>query len=328
VGLVSGGLDSLLALRIIRDLGVEVTAYRFVTPFFGWDLADGAPEMVRRYRQELGVALVVEPVWPEYLEVVRAPRYGYGKHLNPCLDCKLFMLRKAGEAMRRLGAAFVFTGEVLGQRPMSQRRDTMNLLERESGLRGRLVRPLSAQLFPPSLPEQEGILSREALHSFSGRSRTNQMELAARLGIRDYPTPAGGCRLTEEVYARRLGDLLRDGGAPRLGRVELLGTGRHLRLSPAATLVVGRNEAENLRIGERAGPADILLETPEVPGPTSLLCGDPSPEDIHLAARVTARYADAHGPVAVLVKGAGPGATRLLEGVIPLEGEACHGLLI
>jgi tRNA-uridine 2-sulfurtransferase len=250
----------------------------------------------------------IRSVWPDFLGIVRAPRFGHGKNLNPCVDCKILLLRLAAARMEREGAVFIFTGEVLGQRPMSQRRDALHLIENHSGLKGRLVRPLSAKLLPPTLPELQGILDREKLLDFQGRTRKPQMELAATLGISDYQTPAGGCLLTDPGYTARLGRLLARQPSPDLSDIELLSLGRHFRVG-AALLVVGRKESENDRIASLAGGGDLVLKARDVPGPTSLLRGGADDAAIALAARITARYADAKGlaeiPVS-LIRGGAP----------------------
>jgi hypothetical protein len=232
----------------------------------------------------------------EYLHMLVNPKYGYGANANPCVDCRVFMMRKAREIMEREGADFVFTGEVLGQRPKSQRRDTLRIIERDGGLDGRLLRPLSARLLAPTIPEREGLVDRERLEAISGRSRQRQMELARELGLTDWPQPAGGCcYLTDESFARKFFDVLdareAAGEERRLEQedVLLLSTGRHFRISPRAKLIVGRSEVENALLdGHAAGRA--RLEARGVPGPVALVEGEPTWEERQLAARIVARY--------------------------------------
>ncbi len=316
---MSGGLDSILAARLIREQGFAVSAYRFITPFFGWAAEGREAEESARQSDRLGFRVTVESLWPSFLGVVLRPRFGYGRNMNPCLDCKVFMLRRAGEIMRRDGAAFVFTGEVLGQRPMSQRLGALKLLERESGLEGVLVRPLSAKCLPPTRPEMDGRLDRGRLHDIRGRSREVQIRLAALMGVRDYPAPAGGCLLADPGYARRLRGLLGENPTPEPRRVEFLALGRHFRLGPGLRLVVGRNEAENDRLIALAGE-DVLILTPENPGPASVILGEGAGrETIGLAARVAARYADHRPEEGIPVSYSRGGVVFGDETVLPME---------
>jgi tRNA-specific 2-thiouridylase len=314
IGLLSGGLDSLLAARIIALQGIRVVACHFISPFFGWEAHGREAEKAGELEKRLGVQVLVRSIWPEYLEVVRHPRHGYGKNLNPCVDCKIFMVAKAAEIMREMGASFVFTGEVLGQRPMSQRRNTLHVIENEAGLKGCLVRPLSAKLLPPSRPEIEGLLDRKKLLDFKGRGRRPQRDLARDLGLTDYPAPAGGCLLTDETYAGRLRKLLlREEGVPALSEVVLLSLGRHFDLGGGVLLAVGRNESENARLAAQSAADDILFSTPDIPGPTSLLRGPANDDQVALAASIDARYADARPAERVTVAIARGGLTTLLS---------------
>jgi hypothetical protein len=233
----------------------------------------------------------------EYLDMLVHPKYGYGANANPCVDCRVFMMRRAKEIMEREGAAFVFTGEVLGQRPKSQRRDTLRTIEKESGLVGRLLRPLSAKLLEPTIPEREGLVDRARLEAISGRSRQRQMELAQELGVVDWPQPAGGCcYLTDESFARKFFDVLdareAAGGERRIEQddVVLLSTGRHFRLSPRAKLVVGRNVVENALLERLAEGRARLAAAEPVLGPVALVEGTPTWEERQLAAAIIARY--------------------------------------
>jgi len=300
IALLSGGLDSTLAVELILDQGIEVEALNFVTPFCTCN-RKGRCEAAY-VAERFDISLEIIPLVEEFFQVVKRPKYGYGSGMNPCLDCRILMFSRARERMEEVGADFVFTGEVLGERPMSQRRDAMRVIERESRLDGRLLRPLSAKLFPPTILEREGIVDREKLLALQGRSRKGQMALAEERGINDYPCPAGGCRLTDPNFARRMRDLVYSTENFDLNDVNLLKLGRHFRLSPRAKAVVGRNEEENRRIQALVKGGDLLLEVKGCASPVTLLRGDPSEGEIRLAAAITVRYSDAKmdGEVSVL----------------------------
>jgi tRNA U34 2-thiouridine synthase MnmA/TrmU len=213
--------------------------------------------------------------------------------MNPCIDCRIFMVKKANAYMEATGASFLVTGEVLGQRPMSQRRDAMRLIEKEAEVEGFILRPLSAKFLPASIPEKEGWVDREKLLKIQGRSRKPQIQLANHYGIRDYPCPAGGCLLTDPAFARRMKDLIYHQSDFTLNDVHLLKVGRHFRLSPRLRQVVGRNEEENQKIQTFSGEGDILLRLVRFPGPLSLLRGEAGEKEIEKAATITARYSKA-----------------------------------
>jgi len=293
IALLSGGLDSTLAVKLILDQGIEVEALNFVTPFCTCN-RKGRCE-ARHVADELGIPCKTISLTEGFFRVIREPRYGYGSGMNPCLDCRILMFSRARERMEEIGAAFVFTGEVLGQRPMSQHRQAMRIIDRESGLDGRLLRPLSARLLEPTIPEKEGLVDREKLLAIQGRSRKPQMALAEEYGIADYPCPAGGCLLTDPGFARRMRDLVRFRPDFDLNDVNLLKVGRHFRLSPGAKAVVGRNEEENRRLQILARQGDFLFEVKGCGSPITLLRGEAGEEEIHLAAAITARYSDAQG---------------------------------
>ena len=306
IAMISGGLDSTLALALVRRQGIEVKAVSFYTGFCITETqrrkggrADGSVPRNEALRAAADLEVDIEYVdisGAEYLDMLVNPRWGYGANANPCVDCRVFMMRKAREIMLAEGADFVFTGEVLGQRPKSQRRDTLRIIERESGLDGRLLRPLSALLLPPTIPEQEGIVDRARLLDISGRSRQRQMALAEELGVTDWPQPAGGCcYLTDESFSRKFFDVLdareARGESRRIERddVVLLSTGRHFRLSPRAKLIVGRSEVENALL-EHHVEGRARLEARAVLGPVALVEGVPTWEERQLAARIVARY--------------------------------------
>ncbi len=310
VGLLSGGLDSTLAVRIILEQGIDVTALHFRTGFsyFERDLLVGRgavePSDAEKAAELLGVDVEIINVSADYLPVVLRPRYGYGSGMNPCVDCRIFLLRQAKAWMEERGYHFIFTGEVVGQRPKSQMRPTLNTVERESGLSGYLLRPLSARLLEPTVPERRGWVDREKLYGISGRGRKEQIALAKQFGISDYPQPSGGCcYLIDRTYARRLRDFLAHEGDAALTyeSAQLLAIGRHLRLPSGRKVVVGRHQQENEYL-KRCGVAGVLLTTVDHPGPTTLLLGRPAPGEIELGARITAGYSDGRGEPAVRVE--------------------------
>ena len=282
----SGGLDSMLSAQLIRAQGIEVLALFFETPFF-------ASPTARESAATINLPIKVVDITDRHLEMLRNPKHGYGGHMNPCIDCHALMIRRAGEMLEEERANFVITGEVLGQRPMSQNIKALSMVGSESGFSGLVLRPLSAKRLPVTIPEEKGWVERDKLMGFSGRSRKPQMELAKRLNIKEYPSPAGGCLLTDEVFSRRLGDLLSARPTFELREIELLKLGRHFRIGPNTKLVVGRNREENQAIQAMWKETDLLLRTVSVPGPTVLALGHLSPELEELAASVTVSYSDA-----------------------------------
>ncbi len=276
LGLFSGGLDSILACRIIAEQGIQVRALKFVTPFFDHELLLREQEYRLEVEQKYGLKVKLIDLSEGYIELLRNPTHGFGKNFNPCVDCKIMMLRRAKELMAEYGASFLITGEVLGQRPMSQRRDTLNVIERDAECRDILLRPLSAQLMRPTLPELEGLVDRERLYDFSGRSRKPQIALARELGITGFPAPAGGCVLTDPNLAGRIhrfyaGLFMIRQEDITTADIQLLLLGRQFRLPGGHWLVLGRNEQENDRLAEMCTSDDWLLFMPERPGPTALL---------------------------------------------------------
>lgn len=308
VALLSGGLDSTLAVKLVLEQGIAVEALNFHTPFCQCNRR-GVCEATR-VAAEFGIPCRTLPMVDEFFERIRQPRYGYGSGMNPCLDCRILMFSRARKHMVETGADFVFTGEVVGERPMSQRRDAMRIIERESGLQGYLLRPLSAKLLPPTVPEQEGLIDRERLLAIRGRSRKPQMTLAEAHSITDYPCPAGGCLLTDRGFARRMRDLVAYTPHFRLNDVSLLKVGRHFRLNPEVKAVVGRDEDGNARIAALARPGDLLLEVGDWGSPTTLLRGSSGEDEIRLAASMTVRYSDAPGRAAVHCRRAEGTGTR------------------
>jgi tRNA U34 2-thiouridine synthase MnmA/TrmU len=241
--------------------------------------------------KKIGIPLIVRTKGEDYLDIVRAPKHGHGSGMNPCIDCRIYILKKAKELMEEIGAEFVFTGEVLGQRPMSQHRKALDIIEKESGLEGKLLRPLSAALLPPTEAELKGLVNRDALLAISGRSRKIQMDLAVELGMTDYPCPGGGCLLTVKDFAMKVRDHLDNGpGTLTMKDVHLLKTGRHFRIS-GEKIIVGRNKEENERLRSLAEPRHTLIEPVLVNGPTALV--ESTDQSIIMkASQLVARYCD------------------------------------
>jgi hypothetical protein len=303
IGLLSGGLDSILAVKVLQEQGLDLLGITFTTPFFGADSALAAGLAV-------GIEVRVFDITEIHLRMLKDPRYGYGRYMNPCIDCHALMLREAGRIMHGEGADFLFTGEVLGQRPMSQRRDSLRSVEKLSGMEGLILRPLSAKLLPPTLVELDGRVDRSRLLDIHGRSRKRQIELAAHFQIRDYPNPAGGCLLTKDGFVRKLRDLLSARPDPGRRELELLKRGRHFRLPGGSKCVVGRSEADNAQLQAVADPDWLCLQVPGYPGPLALMPeAQVSEPDLILAARITAAYCDApmDAPVTVEWRQSGRG---------------------
>ncbi len=287
LGLCSGGLDSILAALVLRRQGIDVEWVVFETPFFSADKALRAARLNH-------VPITVKHILPIYLEMLKSPPAGYGKQMNPCMDCHALMFKLAGEEMQTRGFDFLFSGEVSGQRPMSQNKNSLRYVEKNSGFDGYIVRPLSAQNLPVTLPEKEGLVDRERLLNFSGRTRKPQLELAASLGVTDFPSPAGGCLLTEKGYAARLRDLFEDQDTCREAEFYLLSYGRHLRLNVGHKLIVGRSKMENQKIEALIDPAvDTEFRVQNWPGPVSLVPNGCDEVTAQQAAAICAGYTKA-----------------------------------
>ena len=288
LALLSGGLDSTLAARLILDQGIDVVAVNFVSPFCLCRRGGcGAPEVAR----QLGVPLKVISAGREYLNIVQKPKHGYGKNMNPCIDCRIFMLKRAKRYAKEIGASFIFTGEVLDQRPMSQHYKTLRLIEEEAGLKGRLLRPLSAKLLPETLAEKKRLVRREELLGVRGRSRRPQLSLVKRFDLTDCACPSGGCLLAEKEFAARLRDLFHNKKRITLNDVKLLKIGRHFRLGENK-IVVGRNETENKTLHSLKSEADYSFEILGCGSPVTILLGPKTRKTIAKAAALTAYYSD------------------------------------
>ncbi len=328
VGIVSGGLDSLLAIRMVQNMKYDVTVLHFVCGFETFHIRNmkrGQGLKIPNPILQSGATCILKDIRTEFLEILSDPPHGYGKCLNPCIDCKILMLKEARKTMESQNADFVFTGEVLGQRPMSQHKQSLDLITKESGLGNRLLRPLSGALLPPTEPETAGLISRVALETIQGRSRNRQLELAGTLGIEEFPTPAGGCLLTDPGYTNRIKNLLkyRPDNKLDLDDPVLLSLGRHFTLPHGATAVVGRNQEEN-EIIERFGSKGILLEATEVNGPTTLLLGMSSTADLQICAQLTAAFGKGKNDPQVEMHIIRPGGTKTTLHVAPNPPDECE----
>jgi len=297
IALISGGLDSILAARIIQEQGIEVIPLHFKIPFCHRlkNAAFAGDKIESLVQQALSLPLRTIDIGLEFLSLLERPRHGFGSGANPCIDCKVLMVRVAAQMMTEWGASFIITGEVLGQRPMSQHRRALKVIEEESGLAGLLLRPLSARRLPQTVPEKEGYVVRQRLLDFCGRGRRPQMELAESFMIRGYPNAAGGCLLTDRVFSRRIRDLLMHRQLT-IANTELLKAGRHFRLSSDLKLAVGRDEEENAFLENLAQPEDHLFYPPEdIAGPTALARGIMDEGSLWLCCSIVCRYCDANG---------------------------------
>jgi len=279
VALISGGLDSVLAAKVILEQGFDVVGLYF-TSAFSKSYGNEQETHAARVARAIGIDLRITDMGQDYIDLVRNPTHGYGKNINPCIDCKIFMLKRAKAVMQEIRAPFVVTGEVLGQRPMSQRRDTFHVIERDADMRGLIVRPLSASLLPPTKAEEDGLIQRSKLLGISGRSRTVQLRLAERYGVRGYSTPAGGCLLTDKNFSAKLRDLFDDKETATSNDIKLLTLGRHFRIDARNKIVLGRNNKENRMLVDLESKGYHLFMPDGFPGPVALLSGTPT-QDIN-----------------------------------------------
>jgi len=321
LGLCSGGLDSILSALVLRQQGVEVEWVTFETPFFQSDKARKAAKIT-------GIPLTVRRITAVYLEMLKNPACGYGKHMNPCLDCHALMFRLAGEIMRSRGFDFLFSGEVLGQRPMSQTKPSLRYVEKHSGMDGYILRPLSAKCLPETIAEKQGLISRDLLLDISGRGRKDQIRLAKQFGITEYPAPAGGCLLTDKGYSRRLQDLFEHQSSFSEEELELLKVGRHFRLEDGTKIIVGRTKIENDRISNLCNSAlETLVKVACFPSPTALITCGGKPESVRLAASLCVGYSKAPQNEAVQVEVKAPDGPQTMS-VIGIPPSSLKHLLI
>ena len=293
VALLSGGLDSQLAVRMMQEQGFEVSAVAIKTPFCDFDCGRGCGFEIRERADDLNVNLKTVYLGDEYIEMLKHPKHGIGAGFNPCVDCRTMMFDAAKKHMEEIGAEFIISGEVLGQRPMSQHLDSLRIIEKDSNLIGKIVRPLSAGLLPATDPEKNGLIKREDLGMIKGRTRRNQLEMAKKYGIENPPNAGGGCLLTEPQFGIKAKDLFEHIETPTINDIDLLKIGRHFRLDEETKFVVGRNKDENEMIKALALPGDILLEVKDYVGPISILRGKNPKSHIEFAASITLRYSDA-----------------------------------
>lgn len=291
LALFSGGLDSTLACRVVAAQGIKVIAVKFVTPFFGYDLLFNKKDFIKKTKEKFGIEVILKDVTIPYLELLKNPAHGFGRYFNPCIDCKIFLLSEAKKMMPETGASFLVTGEVVGQRPMSQRRDTLRVIERDSSCTGIIVRPLCAKNLEPSQAEINGLIDRQQLLGFSGRNRTPQMKLADHFGITDYPSPAGGCILADPVLSARIQKYYRQHKKIIPEDILLLMVGRQFILPTGGWLVVGRDEKQNDKLEKLRQPGDWLLQPSIIPGPTAILRYSKFRDEIDTAAAIVTRFA-------------------------------------
>lgn len=299
LGLLSGGLDSTLAVKLIMKQNMDVEAFNLVTPFCLCRKGGcGASEVAKEFK----IPLKMYDAGKEYLALIRNPKFGYGKNMNPCVDCRIFLLKKAKRYAKEIGAAFIFTGEVLGQRPMSQHRKVFNLIEKEAGLQGKIVRPLSAKLLPKTEAEAKGFIDNENLMDISGRSRKRQIELTKQFNILNYPCASGGCLLTYKEFADKLRDLFEHKKRVSVKDVQLLKVGRHFRFGENK-IIVGRNKSENELLVKSKKKSDYLFEALNCSSPTSILEGPKTKKAIEKAAALTAFHSDIKNTAAPVAYG-------------------------
>jgi tRNA U34 2-thiouridine synthase MnmA/TrmU len=322
IGLCSGGLDSRLAAKVIQEQGIDVTLISFETPFF-------SAAKAREAARQLALPLHVVPITDTYLEMLRDPPVGYGKYMNPCMDCHALMFHLAGELMREKDYDFLFSGEVLGQRPMSQTRSSLRYVEKHSGYDGYIVRPLSALRLPETIPERDGLVDRTRLLGITGRGRKEQMALAERFGITDYPAPAGGCLLTDKGYSRRLRDLFDHQETTSEAELQLLKHGRHFRFKSGVKVIVGRTKEDNRSIERyHVASRSTLLRIIQKPGPIVLVSAGADAASIRLAASICVGYSKVALDCPAQVVAVSADGRQERFSVLGIEPEAFKRLLI
>lgn len=342
VALMSGGLDSMLAAKVMEKIGIEVMGINFYTGFCITEQrrrVDGSKSAASKKKlenaalksaAEIEIPVEIVDISKQYLEMVTKPKHGYGSNVNPCIDCRIHMLREAHKYMLKIGAKFIVTGEVVGQRPMSQHKNTMRMIEKEAGVAGLVLRPLSAKLLEPTIPETSGWVNRDDLCAIGGRGRNPQMRLARELGIEVFPNPGGGCCfLTDQTYAERFFDLMRHREEKTLTMEDVvrLRLGRHFRIKESHKIIIGRNEAENDLIEKYAGEKMAIVKATVEKGPVSLIEGEFGEDDIVLAAALTAGYGKAKALAEVEFDVTAGGQTLTIK-VKPVDPQAYSEFLI
>ena len=293
VALLSGGLDSQLAIKMMQEQGFDVSAVAIKTPFCDFDCGRGCGFEIRERADDLDVNLKTVYLGDEYIEKLKHLKHGIGAGFNPCIDCRSMMFDAAKKHMEEIGAEFIISGEVLGQRPMSQHAPALRTIENESDLVGKIVRPLSAALLPETDPEKDGLIKRENLGMIRGRTRRGQLDMAKKYGIENPPNAGGGCLLTEPHFGIKAKDLFSHTKNPTINDIDLLKIGRHFRLDEETKFIVGRNKDENEMIKAISLPGDILLEAKDFVGPVSILRGSNAKQHLKFASSITLRYSDA-----------------------------------
>ncbi len=292
LGLVSGGLDSLTACLLLQLQGIKVIGLNFTSPFCQYNKKYSQSECnLKLFQEKLGIQVHYLPLEDDFLEIIRNPKFGYGKHVNPCIDCRIYILNKAKEFLKDINANFIFTGEVLDQRPKSQHMKALKLVEKETKLEGKLLRPLSALQLKPTIYEQQGLIDRKKLLGIKGRSRKTQMEIAREHGLLDNYYACGGCLLTDENFANRMKDYLKFSRCLKIDDIHILKIGRHFRYKNSK-IIVGRNEAENNLLLTLKKPNDLIIEAKDVPGPITIVQGEYEKNTLKFAAMLTLRYSD------------------------------------
>lgn len=321
LGLCSGGLDSRLAALVLQKQGIEVEWITFTTPFFSAVKAQQASRL-------LGISLRVKNITQTYLQMLKNPHCGFGRQMNPCLDCHALMFREAGAFLKAGKFDFLFSGEVLGQRPMSQTRHSLRYVEKNSGFEGFILRPLSAKMLPETIPEREGLVDREQLLDISGRSRKRQIQLADEFDLKDYPAPAGGCLLTDKNFSKRLQDLFQHQENASEAALELLKYGRHFRVDRNTKIIVGRTQTDNEHIERHFDPdQDAMIRLADYPGPIVLVSGPHRMDILNLAASICTGYSKVaeHTPVTAIVKT--PQGREAIQVIATKAGEVRHLLI-
>jgi hypothetical protein len=328
IALLSGGLDSTLAVKLMIEQGIEVHALNFTSAFCtcnsGGAKEGGCKSEAARVAVEFGIPIRTLVKGLEYMAIVRRPRHGYGKGINPCVDCRIYMFRAAKKYMEEIGASFIITGEVLGQRPMSQRKDAFRVIERESGLEGLILRPLCAQHLEPTRPEIEGLVDRSRLPAIEGRSRKEQMALAFDLGVNDYPCPSGGCLLTDKIFSKKVKDLLDNKKELTKKDLSILRSGRHFRFN-GVKVVVGRNEADNERLKSLIQSGETLVEPDDFPGPVAIVALGMSNVALYFAAGLILKYSSGKGVTKGTFRTSVDGEAGFIEVSTPVSDEAAEG---